>query len=121
MYFFFSGNWRNGTQFYEFNPSNNTGLYTLHPSDARHLGWSENKANRKYALQTMIDAGVNVINMSYWGPPETDNWAYWAPMQTSTASHDELFDVARGTNLLICPYIESFAQTDNDPGFSFYG
>jgi len=117
--YFFSGNWRNGVQFYDYNPSNNTGLYTLHPSDARHLGWSESAANREFALQTMVDVGANLINMSYWGLPGTDNWAYWAPMQTSTDSHDELFDAALGKNILIAPYIESFAATDDYEGFTF--
>lgn len=117
--FFFTGNWRNGVQFYDFNPSDNRGLYTLHPSDARHLGWSENQSNRDFAVQSMIDAGVNVIHMSYWGLPGTDNWAYWAPMQSSTASHDELFNASLGKGILIAPYIESFAQTDDDDGFSF--
>ncbi len=41
--FFFTGNWRNGVQFYDYMPSDNRGLYTLHPTDARHLGWSENQ------------------------------------------------------------------------------
>ncbi len=117
--FFFTGNWRNGVQFYDYNPSNNTGLFTIHPEDARHLGWSENATNRDFAVNTMIDAGVNVINMSYWGLPGTDNWAHWAPMQSSTASHDELFTSALGKDLLIAPYIESFASTVDYNGFTF--
>lgn len=116
---FFTGNWRNEVQFYDYNPSSNIGLYTIHPSDARHLGWSESAANREFAVNTMINAGINVINMSYWGLPGTDNWAYWAPMQTSTGSHDELFDAALGKHVLIAPYIESFAATDSCEGFSF--
>jgi len=117
--FFFSGNWRNGVQFYDYKPSDNRGLYTLHPSDARHLGWSENQSNRDFAVQRMIDAGVNVINMSYWGLPGTDNWAFWAPMQSSTTSHDELFNATLGKEILVAPYIESFAQSDDYNGFSF--
>jgi len=117
--FFFAGNWRNGVQFYDYNPSDNRGLYTLHPSDARHLGWSENQSNRDFALQTMIDAGANIINMSYWGLPGTDNWAYWSPMQSSTDSHDELFGAALGKEILIAPYIESFASTDDYDRYSF--
>jgi hypothetical protein len=117
--FFFAGDWRNGMQFYEYKPSDNAGLYTMHPSDSRHLGWSENAAYRNFALQTMIDAGVNVVNMSYWGPRGTDNWAWWAPMQTSTYAHDELFTAALGKKLLIAPYIESFAPTDSSAGYSF--
>ncbi len=117
--FFFSGNWRNGIQFYDYNPDNNTGLYTSHPSDARHLGWSESAANRRFVLDEMILRGFNVINMSYWGLPGTDNWAFWAPMQSSTASHDELFNAALGKDILIAPYIESFAATDDYPEFIF--
>jgi len=117
--FFFSGNWRNGVQFYDFNPSDNRGLYTLHPGDARHLGWSENQSNRDFAVQTMIDAGVNVVHMSYWGLPGTDNWAHWSPMQSSTASHDELFNAAMGRQILVAPYLESYAPTDAHEGFIF--
>lgn len=117
--FFYAGNWRNGVQFYDYNPTDNTGLYTLHPSDARHLGWSENPANRDFALNEMIALGFNVINMSYWGVPGTDNWTFWAPMQTSTAAHDELFNAALDKDILIAPYIESFAATDDYPGYSF--
>ncbi len=77
---FFTGSWRNGLQFYDYNPSDNTGLFTIHPADARHLGWSELASNRDFAVNTMVDTGVNVINMSYWGLPGTNNWAYWAPI-----------------------------------------
>jgi hypothetical protein len=117
--FFFAGNWRNGVQFYETNPSSNIHLYTIHPSDSRHLGWSEREAYRRFAVTTMVDAGINVINMSYWGPRGTDNWAHWAPMQTSTYAHDELFTLATEQNILIAPYIESYAATPQSPGFSF--
>lgn len=116
---FFTGNWRNEVQFYDYNPTSNIGLYTIFPDDSRHLGWSENYAYREFAVNILIDAGVNVINMSYWGLPGTDNWAYWAPMQTSTESHDELFDVALNKHILIAPFIESFAATDSCEGFSF--
>ncbi|MBN1895899.1 T9SS type A sorting domain-containing protein, partial [bacterium] len=117
--FFFAGNWRNGVQFYEINPSSNISLFTVHPSDARHLGWSESRANRDFAVEAMIKAGVNVVNMSFWGSRGTDNWAYWSPMQTSTYAHDELFDVASSKGILIAPYIESTAATEKSPGFSF--
>ena len=72
-----------------------------------------------YALNTMIDAGANLVNMSYWGLPGTNNWAHWSPMQTSTASHDELFNAALGKDILIAPYIESFTATDDYEGFIF--
>ncbi len=116
---FFSGNWRNEVQFYDYNPSSNIGLYTMFPADSRHLGWSENSSFRDFAVKTMIDAGVNVICMSYWGLPGSDNWAHWSPMQSSTGSHDELFNTAIGKNILIAPFIESFAPTTDFPGFSF--
>ena len=117
--FFFAGSARDGTQSYECRPSSNMGLYTIHPSDARHLGWSQSAANRTFAIDTMIEAGVNVVYMSYWGPRGTDNWASWAPMQTSTFSHDELFQAAGGKNILIAPYIEACAATKSSPGYSF--
>jgi hypothetical protein len=117
--FFFAGSARDGTQFYEYKPSSNTALYTIHPSDARHLQWSRSPGNRAFALDTMIEAGVNVINMSYWGPRGTDNWAYWAPMQTSTFAHDELFQAAVGKNILIAPYVEGYAATPSSSGYSF--
>ncbi|NQT27683.1 carbohydrate-binding protein [candidate division KSB1 bacterium] len=117
--FFFAGNARNGIQYYDVFASSNEVLYTIHPSDSRHLSWSVNSANREYAIKAMIDAGVNVINMSYWGPPGTDNWAWWAPMQSSTESHDELFDAAVDKDILIAPYIESYTETPNSSGFIF--
>ncbi len=117
--FFFTGNSKNGVRYYEYDPGSNMALYTIHPSDARHLGWSESAANREFAVDAMIGAGVNVIGMSSWGPRGTDNWAHWAPMQTSTQSHDELFDACIGKNILIAPYIETAAATGNSPGFSF--
>jgi len=117
--FFFTGNSRNGIQYYDVFASSNEALYTIHPSDSRHLSWSVRAANREYAVEAMVDAGVNVINMSYWGLPDTDNWAWWAPMQTSTGSHDELFDAAAEKPILIAPYIESYAETPNSSGFIF--
>jgi len=117
--FFFTGNSRNGIQYYDVFASSNKALYTIHPSDSRHLSWSVNASNREYAIEAMVDAGVNVINMSYWGPPNTDNWAWWAPMQTSTESHDELFDAVAEKPILIAPYIESYAETPNSSGFIF--
>jgi hypothetical protein len=117
--FFFTGSARDGTPFYEFNPSSNTRLYTIHPSDTRHLRWSEGEANRAFAVDTMIAAGINMVNMSYWGPRGSDNWAYWAPMQTSTYSHDELFRAAVGKKILITPYIEVCASTARFSDYSF--
>jgi hypothetical protein len=116
---FFSGSSRNGVQYYDLNPTPNTSLYTLHPLDAQHLAWSENQANREYAFNAINGLGINVINMSYWGPPGTDNWAYWAPMQTSTQSNDELFQVVNPRAVYIAPLIESCAATALSPGYAF--
>ena len=115
--YFFAGNWKFGNQiFYEsICPSPNDELYTLHPTDARHLGWSEQQTNRDFALEAMVTAGVNVIDLSYWGKRGTDRWAFWAPMQCSTYAHDQVFDTALSHNLLITPSIESAAATDLDP------
>ncbi|MFC1569198.1 carbohydrate-binding protein [bacterium] len=117
--FFFAGSSRNGIQYYDVFASSNEALFTIHPSDSRHLAWSVNAARREFAVDAIIEAGINVINMSYWGPPGTDNWAWWAPMQTSTGSHDELFDAAVDQPVLIAPYIESYAETPNSPSFIF--
>ncbi|GAB4187633.1 MAG: hypothetical protein Kow00108_24550 [Calditrichia bacterium] len=117
--FFFSGNARDGNQYYDFYASPNTNLYTIHPADSMHLNWSVDEANRGFVIDAMINSGINVINMSYWGPPGTDNWAWWAPMQTSTASHDELFNAVLSKPILIAPYIESYASTPNSPEFNF--
>ncbi len=114
--YFFAGNWRFGTKiWYEYPSDANDVLYTLHPSDARHLGWSESQANRDFALGTMVDAGLNVIKLSYWGKRGTDRWAFWAPMRCSTFAHDEVFDTALAHNLLISPCIESGAATNFNP------
>jgi len=111
--YFFAGSWRFGHQiWYEYPADPNDGLYTLHPSDARHLGWSESDANRDFALAAMVDAGVNVIKLSYWGQPGTDRWAFWAPMHSSTRAHNETFDAALRHNLLIAPSIESGGPTN---------
>ena len=58
--FFFTGSSRDGAYFYECNPTPNTGLYTIHPSDARHLKWSESQANRTFAVDAIVEAGANV-------------------------------------------------------------
>lgn len=93
-------------------PASNDCLYTIFPVDgASHLGWSENRQKREHAVNLMLASGINVVNMSYWGPHYTDRWAFWAPMQTAAGAHDELFDAAVGRPVLIAPYIESGAAT----------
>jgi hypothetical protein len=66
----------------------------------------------------MIEAGANVMMMSYWGERGSDRWAYWAPMHTSTLAHDQLFTTAVGKNILIMPAIESSNATIGCGGHS---
>ena len=63
----------------------------------------------------MVDAGLNVIKLSYWGKRGTDRWAFWAPMQCSTCAHDQVFETALAHNLLISPCIESGGATNLNP------
>jgi hypothetical protein len=111
---FFSGQASDGTNPYgiEDPPGSRLFLYTAHPTDDRHLRWSESAANRDLALTQMVGAGLNVVTMSSWGESFLDNyprppWAIYAPMQTSPGSHDELFAAAVGKPLLVTPLIES--------------
>lgn len=64
---FFAGQARDGSAPYGCSPSSNLSLYTVHPSDQRHLNWHFSAGNRELVLDQMILAGVNVINMSTWG------------------------------------------------------
>lgn len=118
--YFYAGEWRfPGLAFYDgltpgvrVAPASNDCLYTIFPSDGEnHLGWSERPEKREHAVNLMLAAGVNVVTMSYWGPPDTDRWAFWAPMQTATGAHDELFETAVGKPMLITPSIESSLPT----------
>ena len=118
--YFFAGQWRfPGPGFYDgpvpgvrLAPASNNCLYTIFPVDgASHLGWSENRQKQEHAVNLMLATGINVVNMSYWGPRNADRWAFWAPMQTAAGAHDELFDAAVGRPVLIAPYIESGAAT----------
>jgi hypothetical protein len=111
---FFSGQASDGSNPYGIAdpPESRLFLYTAHPVDDRHLRWSESAANRDFALSQMVSAGINVVTMSSWGESFLDAlprppWAVYAPMQTSPASHDELFAAAVGKPLLVTPLIES--------------
>ena len=123
--FFFAGQWRGivGEGFYAGpNPgapplapaTNAFCLYTVLPVDGwMNLGWSDNVGGekREHAIDLMLAAGVNVVNMSYWGPPNVDRWAFWAPMHTAPRANEEVFDQAVGRPVLIAPYIEDGAST----------
>ncbi|MFN8445381.1 MAG: hypothetical protein U0175_31620 [Caldilineaceae bacterium] len=105
-------------QFYEYPVGPNESLYTIHPSNPQHLGWSERLENQNFAVDTMVNAGANVVTMSYWGKRGSDRWAYWAPMHTSTYAHDQLFTAAVGKPILILPAIESGNATIGCGGHS---
>ncbi|HXC96341.1 MAG TPA: hypothetical protein VNU92_11620 [Edaphobacter sp.] len=125
--FFFAGNWKFGPpQQAVFHPfygatfiPENASLFTLHPRDPAHLGWSESKIKRIFALDSIQQSGANTVIMSYWGEPSSDRWRFWAPMQTATGAHDELFDEAVGRPLLIMPAIESAAAAGNSNSYFF--
>ncbi len=107
---FFSGQARDGSERYECRADPNLSLYTVHPSDERHLNWSVTQANRTFALTQMTQAGINVVTMSSWGEdflPCGTGWSLIAPMQTAPGSQDELFTAALEEHLLVMPLIES--------------
>jgi len=120
--YFFSGQALDGSNSYDAQPAPGCNapncpvpVYSLHPVDQRHLQWFESVANQQFALNTMVQAGVNVVHMSSWGDDTmmgdpTKSAAAWvqgaAPLQTSPQSHDELFDAAAGMALLIVPFLE---------------
>ncbi len=90
--------------------------YSLFPKDGiTHGLWSRDPALRDLALNGILGTGTNVVNMSYWGPPDTDIWGFYAPMQTAQGAHDQLFDAVAGKPLLIAPYIEDYDATIEDP------
>ncbi len=121
--YFFAGDWNslyNPMSFcYVPPPGPNDGLYTVHPANGQHLGWSVNEVNRKFAVGEMVRAGANVVAMSYWGVQGSDRWTTSAPMQCSTCAHNELFIATANKPLLIMPAIEGGAQTKNSPAFDF--
>jgi hypothetical protein len=118
--YFFTGNCKDDSQYYEYPSGSNLPLYTVWPVDNRNLYWSVDTANRTFVINDLINSGINVVNMSDWGPRGTDNWSNWAPMQTSTYSHDELFTTALNKNILIAPYLESTAASlSDDPDYIF--
>ncbi|UCG55965.1 MAG: hypothetical protein JSU70_13960 [Phycisphaerales bacterium] len=64
---FFPGQAKDGTRAYEWSPGSNMSLYTVHPADERHLDWAKSAANRAFALERMLSAGINVAVMSSRG------------------------------------------------------
>jgi len=110
---FFPGQAKDRTNPYECNPGSNLPLYTVHPADDRHLNWAMSGANRTFAIDRMVEAGINVAVMSSWGEdflPCSTAWTPWAPMQCSTRAHNELFAASLGKHILIIPFIESRAD-----------
>jgi len=107
---FFPGQARDGTTPYGVSAAPNLKLFTLHPQDDRHLNWATDPEHRRFALQQMTQAGINVVTMSAWGEaslPPTTGWVKSAPMQTAPEAQDELFIAAVQQPLLVMPLIES--------------
>lgn len=107
---FFPGQARDGTSPYGCPITDQRGFYTVHPQDGRHLTWSASVTNRQFALDQMVRAGVNVVELSVWGEdflPCSTAWAAYAPMQDAPQAQDELFAASLGRPLLILPFIES--------------
>ena len=107
---FFTGQARDGGQYYRCNADPNLSLYTVHPIDLEHLLWSTGRYFRDFALKAMAGAGINVVSMSSWGEdglPCDTGWPKVAPMQCAPESHDELFTAAADHGLWIMPFIES--------------
>ena len=107
---FFAGEARDGSTRYEFPASSNLGLYTEQPLDARNLHWSSQPASRFNVLDQMVDIGINVVYLSYWGTRGTDTWSRFAPMQSSTFAHDEVLDAIGDRPILVVPFIESHSD-----------
>lgn len=110
---FFPGQARDGTAPYECRPGSNLFLYTVHPEDQRHLNWAASQQNQDFAIDRMIEAGINVAVMSSWGEdflPCSTAWTPSAPMQCSPQAHDELFAAVTGKHILVIPFIESRAD-----------
>ena len=107
---FFTGQARDGGQYYRCDADPNLSLYTVHPTDLEHLLWSTGRYFRDVALEAMAKAGINVVAMSSWGEADLPchiGWSQIAPMQSSPESHDELFAAAADHGLWIMPFIES--------------
>lgn len=120
---FFAGEARDGTTRYEFPASSNMTLYTQLPDDESQLHWSTEPASRHLVLDQMVETGVNVIYLSYWGQRGTDTWSRYAPMQSSTFAHDEVLSAIGDRPLRVVPFIESHSdwtfrgEFPGQPGF----
>jgi len=121
---FFPGQAKDGSRPYECAAPANTFLYTVGPSDERHLKWAESLANRTFVVDRMVAAGLNVVATSVWGEsflPCTTGWAPWAPMQCAPQAHDELFAATVGKHVLVVPFIESRADWSFRDEFPTFG
>jgi hypothetical protein len=120
---FFAGEARDGTTRYEFPASSNMNLYTQLPDDDSQLRWSTEPASRHLVLDQMVETGVNVVYLSYWGQRGTDTWSRYAPMQSSTFAHDEVLSAIGDRPLMVVPFIESHSdwtfrgEFPGQPGF----
>ena len=59
---------------------NTTNIYSVYPENPAHLNWVDStnpndRTNRDFALQSIVEAGLNVVSMSSWGES-------WLPCST---------------------------------------
>ena len=88
--------------------SKGTSGHTYYPYDDRHLHWDDSPVNREFAVDRMVQAGVNVILMSTWGRgAELDATNRWAPTWVTPTSRDQLFDLATVKGVRVAPVIET--------------
>jgi hypothetical protein len=104
------------------NNPDSVSLFTRHPLNADRLDWTS-EADIRFALQHLVDIGLNTIKLSYFGHEgETDTlaptwlfsrrvWLHEGRPGTYTEAEQihrvrQLFNVAQQMGLLIAPLIE---------------
>jgi hypothetical protein len=112
---------------------NSVPLFTRHPLDADRLDWTST-ADIRFALQRLVDLGLNTITLSYFGHEgDTDAFApTWLFSRTrwphegrpgnyteaeQIARVRQLFAVAREMGLLVAPLLE---VTPNNRFFDYF-
>jgi hypothetical protein len=104
------------------NNPDSVSLFTRHPLNADRLDWTS-EADIRFALQHLVDTGLNTIKLSYFGHEgETDTlgptwlfsrrvWPHEGRPGTYTEAEQiervrQFFDIARQMGLLVAPLIE---------------
>lgn len=112
---------------------NSVPLFTRHPLDPDRLDWTS-VADIRFALQRLVDTGLNTITLSYFGHEgDTDAFAPTWLFSRTRWSHEvgvdpyteaeqvarvrQLFAVAREMGLLIAPLLE---VTPNNRFFEYF-